>query len=120
MRIIETDKSQDFSWTLRNELLVVQVNTRRATGNIAPALKERLLSEIKSGNGKIIVNLSYVEFVDSSFLGSLVSGMKNASPQNGEIKITGLHPHVRMTFEVTHLDKVFKLYDTVEEAIRDF
>ena len=108
----------DVNYEKRGEFLVIQLNVRRATADIASTIKERLLAEIKSGSIKIIISLNYVEFVDSSFLGALVAGLKQINLKGGELKIVGLHPHVRVTFELTRLDQMIQIYKTVEEAMR--
>ena len=116
---ITSQNSQEFEWELRNEFLVLRVNARRATLDLAPDLKDRLFTEIDNGHIHIIIDFSYVEFVDSSFLGALVAGLKEVKSKEGEIRISGLHPHVRITFELTRLDHLFKIYQTIEQAMRD-
>ena len=106
----------DVTYENRGDFLVIQLNVRRATANIATDLKERLLAEINSGSTKIIISLNYV---DSSFLGALVAGLKQIKLKHGEMKIVGLHPHVRVTFELTRLDQMLPIYQTVEEAMRE-
>jgi anti-anti-sigma factor len=108
----------DLNSEFRGEFLIIEVNKRRATLDLAPEMREKIISEINHGNGKIIVNLSYVEFIDSSFLGSLVAGVKLIKEKGGKIVVVGLHPHVRVTFELTHMNKIFPVYLTVEEAMR--
>lgn len=115
---IASEHNEHFEWELRNEFLVLRVNARRATVDMAPDLKDRLFSEIENGNTHIIIDFSYVEFVDSSFLGALVAGLKEVKSREGEIKISGLHPHVRITFELTRLDHLFNIYQTIEQAMR--
>ena len=110
---------QDFEWETRSGFLVIQVNARRATVDMAPNIKDRLITEIDNGQTHIIIDFSYVEFVDSSFLGALVAGLKKVKSKDGEIKISGLHPHVRITFELTRLDHLFKIYTSIEQAMRD-
>ena len=114
-----TGNNQDFEWEMRNEFLVLRITARRATVDMAPDLKNRLFSEIEKGNIHIIIDFSYVEFVDSSLIGALVAGLKQVSLKEGEIKISGLHPHVRITFELTRLDHLFKIYQTIEQAMRE-
>ncbi len=109
----------DLKSDFRGDFLIIEVNKRRATLDLAPEMREKIISEINHGNGKIIVNLSYVEFIDSSFLGSLVAGVKLIKEKGGKIIIVGLHPHVRVTFALTHMDKIFPVYITVEEAMRN-
>lgn len=108
----------DLKSDFRGDFLIIEVNKRRATLDLAPEMREKIISEINHGRGKIIVNLSYVEFIDSSFLGSLVAGVKLIKEKGGKIIIVGLHPHVRVTFELTHMDKIFPVYTTIEEAMR--
>jgi anti-sigma B factor antagonist len=110
----------DFTSEIRNGILIIEMNVRRATVDLAAAFKDLLVGEIEKGTINVVINLSYVEFVDSSFLGSLAAGLRVSTADGGDIKIAGVHPHVRMTFEVTNLDKVFKIYHSVDEAIRAF
>ena len=111
--------NSEFEWEIRNGFLVIQLNARRATVDMAPEIKELLISEVENGNIWIIIDFSYVEFVDSSFLGALVAGLKKIKSRDGEIKISGLHPHVRITFELTRLDHLFKIYTSIEQAMRE-
>ena len=110
----------DLIYEFRNDFSVIQVNTRRATVDLVPEIKEKLISEINHGNGQIIINLSYVEFIDSSFLGALVAGFKLVKSRKGKIVLVDLHPHVQTTMSLTHMDKIFPIYHTVEEAMRNF
>jgi anti-anti-sigma factor len=48
-----------------------------------------------------------------------VAGLKQVKSKDGKIKISGLHPHVRITFELTRLDHLFKIYQTIEQAMRE-
>lgn len=109
----------DFKYGMRGDYLVIDISVRRATSDLAPLIKERMISEIRNGNDQIILNLSYVEFVDSSFLGALVASFKFLDSERGKIKIVGLHPHVRVTFDITRLDQIFNIYQSVEEAMRE-
>jgi anti-sigma B factor antagonist len=116
---ITSENSQNFEWELRNDFLVLRVTARRATLDMASDLKDWLFSEIANGHIHIIIDFSYVEFVDSSFLGALVAGLKEVKSKEGEIKISGLHPHVRITFELTRLDHLFEIYQSIEQAMRE-
>ena len=104
---------------LEMTIAVIQVNRRRATVDLAPQMREKLISEITHGNGRIIVNLSYVEFIDSSFLGALVSGLKLIKARKAKIALVELHPHVQTTLSLTHMDRIFPIYHSVEEAMRE-
>lgn len=65
----------------------------------------------------IIVNLSQVDFIDSSGLTSLVAGMRDADKVKGSFRICSVHPEAKLVFEVTMMDSVFEIYDTEEAAL---
>ncbi|MEM6254330.1 MAG: STAS domain-containing protein [Cyanobacteria bacterium P01_D01_bin.156] len=65
----------------------------------------------------IIVNLSQVNFIDSSGLTSLVAGMRDADKIQGSFKLCNVHPESKLVFEVTMMDSVFAIYESEEEAI---
>ncbi len=109
-----------FKFNLINEILVVNINEQRATVEISSILKEELLEKIEEGNQNVIVDLSSSDFVDSSFLGALVAGLKKATMKSGDLKIVGLQAPVRAMFELTRLYRIFDIFDTQEEAINSF
>ncbi len=106
------DKSED--------LLKIVLENKRATVDISESFKEQLTSEIELGNSKVIVDLAEVEYVDSSFLGALVAGLKRATMKNGDLKLAGLQPPVRAMFDLTRLYKIFDIYDSMDEAKKSF
>ena len=73
---------------------------------------------LESTTPHIIVNLSEVNFIDSSGLTSLVAGMRDADKVQGSFKLCNVHPESKLVFEVTMMDSVFAIYDSEEEAIK--
>ncbi len=65
----------------------------------------------------IVVNLSQVNFIDSSGLTALVAGMRDADKKNGSFRIASVHPEARLVFEVTMMDSVFEMFATEQEAL---
>ena len=109
-----------FNFTTKNEIMVVKINEQRATVEISSKLKEEMLTKIEEGNQHIVVDLSSSDFVDSSFLGALVAGLKKTTMKSGDLKIVGLQAPVRAMFELTRLYRIFDIFDTQEEAINSF
>jgi len=110
----------DFRTYKSDGILIVSVIIRRATSQISEMLKQKLAREIGKGNKHIVVDLSNVEFTDSSFLGALLAGHKFAVRHEGNIRICGLVPQVKNVFDVTHLNKIFMVFDDVDKAIKSF
>lgn len=65
----------------------------------------------------LVVNLSQVNFIDSSGLTSLVAGMRDADKVKGSFRICNVHPEAKLVFEVTMMDTVFEIFETEEEAL---
>jgi anti-anti-sigma factor len=63
----------------------------------------------------LLVNLQEITFMDSSGLGALVSALKSIRNINGDMVICGANDQVQMLFELTSMNKIFKIYPTVDE-----
>lgn len=109
-----------YSFQEEKNALVVKVQEKRATVEFSANLKEDLLKKIDDGVRNVIIDLSDAEFVDSSFLGALVAGLKKATMKSGDLKIVGLQPPVRAMFELTRLYRIFDIFDTIEDALNSF
>jgi anti-sigma B factor antagonist len=79
-----------------------------------------MLKLFEEGKHNLVVDLQAVRFVDSSGLGALVSGFKNASSRNGNLKLAGLQLQVKSMFELTRLHRVFEIYTDSGEALASF
>lgn len=111
----------DYSVTEIKEVTVISLGVKRATAEIAKDFKELLFNLIDEKKiKKILIDMSKVEFADSSFLGAIVSGLKKISLIKGDIKIFGLQPSVNEMFQLTRLFKVFDIFDNKDDAIDSF
>jgi len=109
-----------FSFSVKDDILTVTITEQRATVDISAKLKEELIRKIDNGNPNIIVDLSASDFVDSSFLGALVAGLKKTTMKSGDLKIVGLQSPVKAMFELTRLYRIFDIFDTQDEAVESF
>ena len=110
----------NFKSEIINGILVLTIYLTRATASIAEILKKKLYEEIEKGHNRIVINLSNVDFTDSSFLGALLAAQKYALEHEGGIAVTDLKPQVKNVFEVTYMNKIFRVFDTADKAIEDF
>jgi anti-sigma B factor antagonist len=83
----------------------------------APDLKQKIEAMIDAGNRKLIVDMSEVEFVDSSGLAAIVSGLKKTHALDGSLVLVGVHPNVMEVFRLTLLDQVFQFYPDLDSAL---
>lgn len=67
----------------------------------------------------LVVDLSGVVSLDSSALGPLVQKLRDVQERGGAMALAGVQaPALREIFALTRFDKVFRIYPTVEDAVR--
>lgn len=98
-------------------LMVIYVREERLDAHNSEDLKAEMNRLFEGGTKDILIDLKEVRFIDSSGLGVLVSGFKNASTRQGSLKLCGLQAQVRSMFELTRLHRVFDIFQTVDEAL---
>ena len=82
----------------------------------APRLREALINLVGEGQAQIIVDLSTTEFLDSTGLGAIVTGLKRVRAKDGDMRVVCTSPRVCKVFEITSLDRVIPLYASLDEA----
>lgn len=106
--MLETEK--------HGEALLAVVKERRVDARVAVDLKRELADAISAGNDLLILDLSGVDFMDSSGLGAVVSSLKLLG-RRGDLVIAGAGESVRALFKLTRMDKVFRMFDTSQAAL---
>jgi anti-sigma B factor antagonist len=84
----------------------------------APSLRERLNDLVAMGEYDIVVDMSEVEFLDSTGLGVLVGGLKRVRSHNGMLRLVCPKEKILKVFRITGLTKVFPIHMTLTEALR--
>ena len=83
----------------------------------SPALRQEIKKQVKKKPDVLVVELSRVEYMDSSGVATLVEGLKNIGKKGGRLKLAGLTDPVRQVFKFAHLDKVFDIYPDLDKAL---
>jgi len=104
----------------RNDIMVIYVKEERLDAHNSGELKNEMQKLFEEGNKSILVDLRDVRFIDSSGLGALVSGFKNAISHQGNLKLSSLQPQVKSMFELTRLHRVFEIFASTSEALENY
>ncbi|MFH1198055.1 MAG: STAS domain-containing protein [bacterium] len=102
------------------EVTVISVNLSRATVEKAASFKNYLTKVIEGGANKIIIDLSQCDFIDSTFLGALVASLKRVVQMNGDLRLVWNSATQSEIFYLTRMDKVFKIFNELDDAIESF
>ena len=106
--------------TEEGDIVSLTVEEERMDAHNSGDLKQQMLQLFDEGKCNLVIDLNAVRFIDSSGLGALVSGFKNASAREGNLKLCCLQPQVRSMFELTRLHRVFEIFANSEEALDSF
>ena len=82
------------------------------------AIRQVLLDIAAKDIKAVVVDLSGVQFMDSSGLSVLVSGMKALRKNGGMLGICYANPQIRTALRLTMLDRVFPVHENVEKAFQ--
>lgn len=100
-----------------HDLARIEVPLARLDAAAAPELRRQLSDGPHKGRRRLLLDLSKVEFIDSTGLGVLVSILKEMAP-GGRIAVVGAGPAPTRLFQITGLDKLFTLCGDPQEAER--
>ena len=82
----------------------------------APRLKEAL-TEGSAAGGDLILDLSEVDFIDSTALGVLVGALQDTQSSGGVFRLVVDDPFLLKIFHITGFDGVFSIFPQVEDAL---
>ncbi len=86
----------------------------------APRFEAAIQSEIDSGRYAFIVDCSKLTYISSAGLGVFMTFVEEVRENGGDIKLCGLVPRVRHTFEILGFQDIFDLLDDVPSAVQRF
>ncbi|RYY34545.1 MAG: anti-sigma factor antagonist [Sphingobacteriaceae bacterium] len=100
----------------RTNHLLTKVDITEANLNNADKFRDELVGLLDQHQKKVVVDLGSISYMDSSFLGALVSALKYAISVNSDVILVGLRKDIYELFTLIRLDKVFKIYKDFDEA----
>ncbi|GIJ48025.1 hypothetical protein Val02_49110 [Virgisporangium aliadipatigenens] len=84
-----------------------------------PELRASLERELRDGVRHVVLDLAEVRLIDSTALGTIVSFHKRLRERAGQLCLVGVQPLVFRVLELTSVDRLVGLYDSVEAAEDD-
>lgn len=104
--------------TTRKDGAVVVAPAGDVDMSCSPRLREALRDAQESRPERLVVDLSAVQYMDSSGLATLVEAMKNAKNARTRLVLCAMHQKVRAIFEIARLHQYFLITDSLDEALR--
>ena len=100
---------------LHGQDIIVIVAAPRIDAVQAIEFKEKFRNLVVGSEGRVVMDLSAVTFVDSSGLGAIVASMKALGGAR-KLELCGLQGNVEKVFRLTRLDSVFRVHASAAAA----
>ncbi len=100
--------------------VVLELSGKIMGGPDASLLNDKLHELIDKGQTKIIADIGGVEWMNSSGLGILISGLTTMRNNGGELKLANVTERIQSLLMITKLLTVFETYESVDQAIASF
>jgi len=101
----------------KEKYCVFKLNEPKLDSTLAPDLKTELITLNAEGVKSIILDLSEVNYTDSSGLSSLLVGNRTYQQDGGIFILAALSDHTMKLIKISQLDGVLNIMPTIEEAV---
>lgn len=108
----------EVSVRIEGQMQVVSILEARIDAAVALDFKETMRTTTASGPETVVLDLSQVNFIDSSGLGAIVATMKYLAPDR-KLVLAGLTPAVDKVFRLTRMDSVFSMFTSMDDALAE-
>lgn len=96
--------------------IVVGFAINSLDGNNSPDFR-KVIRPVLEESATVVLDMQNLQFVDSSGLGALLSCMRFKQDHGGQLLISGLSKPVRTLFELMRLNRVFNIFNNVDEIL---
>jgi len=111
----------EFSATIRQaaQVSLIDLNGRLTFFEVA-VLRENITRLVREGRKQMVLNLSGLQYLDSSGIGELARMYVMVVKSGGQMKVIGLTPKIEEVLKITHLYQVFPEFPDEQAALKSF
>lgn len=102
------------------DVAIIDLRGRLVAGEAVDSLRTAVNQLVAEDCKKILLNLSEVDWIDSSGIGELVGSIKLAERFSGAIKLLRIGDRVRHVLSISKLLPVLDVYEDEQEALASF
>ena len=84
---------------------------------VSPAVRESLNAMIKKKPERIVIDPSRATYIDSAGVAALIVAMQEVEAYGGKFFLSGLQETIRLIFETSRLDRIFRIFPDVDAAL---
>jgi anti-sigma B factor antagonist len=104
----------------KDKIDIVTFNTSRINALITDELRVEIGRLFDASNSKVIIDLTGVDYIDSSGFGCFLSVLKSSREKYGVLKFANPEPRIIKLFNSLYLHSVFQIYEDIDTCISSF
>jgi len=101
-----------------DDVVILDLSGRITMGEGTKILRDHIQKLLGAGDRKFLLNLTDVDYIDSSGLGELVTSFTTVRNQSGQLKLLNLTRRVQDLLQITKLLTVFEVFNSEAEALK--
>jgi len=110
----------NFELKKEKDIAVFKLNEARFDAPIAGLVKGEFTILLHAEEvSKLVIDLSEVEYCDSSGLSAILLAYRILQSEEGHIRLASPTKNVRTLIEISQLDRILPIFDSVNEAVAD-
>ncbi len=105
---------------IQPSIFLMKIDGNLQGGSQAMEFSEKLIDLLKFKPKVLIVDLSNIKLINSSGIGMLVNGFNSLKQHNIDFVLINLTLKIQNLLEMTHLNKVLKIRNNLDEALNEY
>ena len=112
--------SLDIQQREREGVVILDLKGRVTVGAEAGALREKVSAVIAAGQHNVVLNMTAVDYIDSTGLGALVMSATSLRKNQGNVKLVNLNRRNIELIVMTKLETVFEIFTDEQDAVNSY
>src|SRR5947209_17344620 len=104
----------------REGIAILELKGRITVGPEASALREKIEEITAAGERNVVLEMSGVDYIDSTGLGALVMFATNMRKKGGAVKLVALNKRHIQLLIMTKLATIFEIFGDEQDAMNSF
>jgi len=104
----------------QDNVLIIEMDGDIMGGSESDDFRNIIYQAIEDDNVNIVIDLEKVNWMNSSGLGLLISGLTTIRSSGGDLKLANMSDRVRRTLEITKLESVFLSFNSIDDAVNSY
>ncbi len=102
------------------DVVILDLSGKVMNNDDTALLRNEVKQQVEDGTRKLVLNMSELQWMNSSGLGVLVAATSTVQNVKGVMKLAGTPEKIMSLFRITRLEQVFDFRASVEEALESF